>query len=222
MERAYQYRFEIFLLTQVLILFGSLAAPADLFHNLVLPLLLVLNTLAGLFMVSRRKRVFWFLTILTILSLLAFGYPIIAVHSEDLFTRYAIYFIFHIVVTKEIIKQVWNAAFVNKNVIIGLMSGYLSLGFVTFFLFSIIELATPGSFAGVFISDISQPSQTENMLYYSYVTLLTIGYGDIVPVTAIAQKASVLAGLLGQFYTVIITAVIVSKYIIHSRDEPDL
>jgi len=49
--------------------------------------------------------------------------------------------------------------------------------------------------------------------------MLTIGYGDIVPVTPIAQKAAVLIGLVGQFYTVIVTAVVVEKYIRHSSNE---
>jgi hypothetical protein len=42
---------------------------------------------------------------------------------------------------------------------------------------------------------------------------MTIGYGDIVPVKPLAQKAAVLIGLLGQFYLVILTAVVVGKYI---------
>jgi voltage-gated potassium channel Kch len=118
----------------------------------------------------------------------------------------------------EIIRQVWNAPVVNKNVMMGLMSGYISLGFVTFFICAIIELANPGSFKGVFLVGTGGATRLEGMLYYSFVTLLTIGYGDVIPVTSLAQKAALLTGLLGQFYTMIITAVIVSKYILHSKD----
>jgi hypothetical protein len=42
---------------------------------------------------------------------------------------------------------------------------------------------------------------------------LTIGYGEIVPITTAAQKAAIFLGLLGQFYLVILTAVTVGKYI---------
>jgi hypothetical protein len=41
---------------------------------------------------------------------------------------------------------------------------------------------------------------------------MTIGYGEILPATATAQKAAILVGLMGQFYLVIITAVVVGKY----------
>ena len=42
---------------------------------------------------------------------------------------------------------------------------------------------------------------------------MTIGYGEITPVTLLAQKATILIGLLGQFYLVIITAIIVGKFL---------
>ena len=43
--------------------------------------------------------------------------------------------------------------------------------------------------------------------------MMTIGYGDIAPVTVLAQKATILVGFSGQFYLVIITAIIVGKFI---------
>ncbi len=55
-------------------------------------------------------------------------------------------------------------------------------------------------------------------MYYSYITLLTIGYGDILPVTTLAQKAAMLIGLSGQIYLVVITAIVVGKYISQSQD----
>ena len=53
----------------------------------------------------------------------------------------------------------------------------------------------------------------EPLMYFSYITLMTVGYGDMLPVSALAQKSVILVGLTGQFYLVIITAVVVGKYI---------
>jgi hypothetical protein len=58
---------------------------------------------------------------------------------------------------------------------------------------------------------------SDNILYYSFITLLTIGYGEITPIIPIAQKAAILVGLMGQFYMVIITGVVIEKYIFKSR-----
>ena len=118
-------------------------------------------------------------------------------------------FLYYIVVTYELIKQVWHAKLVNKTVIFGLISGYLSLGFIGFFICTSIEFVHPGSFQG----NISAESLTDSLMYYSYISMMTIGFGDITPSTLLAQKATILIGLLGQFYLVIITGVVVGKFI---------
>ncbi|WP_298511081.1 potassium channel family protein [uncultured Kordia sp.] len=70
----------------------------------------------------------------------------------------------------------------------------------------------PSSFKGILDASHGD-TLLEQLMYFSYITLLTIGYGDIVPVTAIARKATILIGLIGQIYLVIITSIIVGKYI---------
>ncbi len=50
------------------------------------------------------------------------------------------------------------------------------------------------------------------MLYFSFVTLLTIGYGDITAVKDTAQTAVIMEGIIGQFYIAILVARIVSIY----------
>ena len=122
-------------------------------------------------------------------------------------------FLFYAVVSLEIIRQVWHASSVNKNVILGLISGYVSLGLIGFFVCVCIETASPNSFDGIFTGEKHSHVLTDRLMYYSYITLLTIGYGDIQPATPLAQKAAILIGLIGQLYLVIITATIVGRYI---------
>ncbi|UJH68379.1 ion channel [Allomuricauda sp. SCSIO 65647] len=220
-EKLYKYRFEIFLCTQLAILFGSLLVPADFFEFTVLPILYLISILAGILMISKRKRLTWFFILLFIASAIIFGSAMInrQESQENILMRLSIYFVFHIAVTWNIIQQVWRAKYVNKNVIMGLMSGYISLGFLAFFLFMSIELTHPGAFQGILLENKDMGVFSEAILYYSYITLLTIGYGEIVPVVPIAQKAAMLVGLVGQFYLVIVTAVVVEKYIRHSEKE---
>ena len=59
---------------------------------------------------------------------------------------------------------------------------------------------------------------TEELMYFSYITLTTIGYGDILPITPMARKAAILIGLIGQMYLVVITAIVVGKYINQSSN----
>lgn len=140
--------------------------------------------------------------------------------DEYLLYRLGVYFLFTIIVTLNIIKQVWHEKAVDKKVILGLISGYISLGFLGFFLFTSIQLTHEGAFAGLLLEDdIDFMLKTDSMLYYSFITLLTIGYGEIVPTIPIAQKAAILVGLIGQFYMVIITAVVIEKYMYISHKD---
>lgn len=119
-------------------------------------------------------------------------------------------------VTLAIIYQIWNAKKVNEMVILGVISGYISLGLVAYFICLSIEMFYPGSFQGLLTSFNNPELKNDSIMYYSYITMLTIGYGDVLPITQIAQKSSILIGLMGQFYMVIITAIIVGKYISQS------
>ena len=112
-----------------------------------------------------------------------------------------------------LIKQVWRAKTMTDNVIMGLISGYISLGFMSFFLFMLIELTHPGAFKGVLLESGDYLVKSDAIMYYAFITLLTIGYGEIVPVIPIAQKAAIFTGLAGQFYLIIIMTVVLEKYI---------
>lgn len=216
LNRFYHNRFELFLSSQVAILLGSLIVPAAFFESILEPILFLVNLLSGVLLISQRPRLMWFCLLLLALSTVIFGIStIFGKESRTLgFVRMTGYFLFYLVVTFEIIKQVWYAKQVNKNVIFGLMSGYISLGLIGFFVCLSIELVEPGSFQGSLLGTLGQTELlAEELMYFSFITLMTIGYGDILPVTFLAQKAAMFIGLIGQFYLVIITAIVVGKFL---------
>lgn len=213
LEKIYPYRIEFFLILQILILFGSLIIPLSLFEAFISPILFLLILVAGCLLISKRKFLFrlftillLFLTVITTMQYFKLG------NREVNDTLKLIILVpFFVMVTFELISQVWRATIVNKTVILGLISGYISLGLIGLLLCMSIELIHPQSFMGPFMSD-NYADLTGNLLYYSYITLMGVGYGDIVPTTLVAKKASIFIGLIGQVYLVIITAVVVAKY----------
>ncbi len=216
-DRLYTIRFDFFFITQLAVLFGSLFIPGEIFDKSIAPILFLLNLIAGILLISKRKELFWFFLVLLIASSIIFG--LAQAHGEmTLFTSYiqfGIYFAFYLAVTYEIIKQVWQSATVDKKVILGMASGFICLGLIGFYVYMAIELTNPDSFGGGLLNmQESHPNTlTEQLMYFSFITLLTIGYGDMTPLTPLAQKASILIGLVGQFYLVIVTAVVVGKFI---------
>lgn len=221
METLRTYRYEVYLLTACLVLFGSLIFPPSVFEQWISPLFLNLNIAAGFVLISMRKKAFWLYTGIFVIGLLLFvGRMVLQENLSYQFelVRLGFYPIFYTIVTVEIISQVWRLKQVNQNVIFGLICGYISLGLIAFFLVFSIEIAQPGSFSGL-PENQDVGIKQEALLYYAFITLMTIGYGDITPLTPIAQKAAMLIGLTGQFYLVIITAVVVEKYIASRKEE---
>ncbi|MEM8846770.1 MAG: ion channel [Bacteroidota bacterium] len=223
-KRLYPNRFELFLSSQVAILFGSLIVPPVFFETILEPILFLINLFAGVILISQRPKLMWFCICVLILNTVLFGISTTLGNvSKDVnLLRLSGYFLFYVLVAIRIINQVWYAKRVNKNVIFGLTSGYISLGLIGFFIFLTIELLFPGSFQGGVLGVTgSTDVLADELMYFSYITLMTIGYGDILPATPLAQKATMLVGLIGQFYLVIITAVVVEKYITHNKVEKD-
>ncbi|MDX1333422.1 MAG: ion channel [Robiginitalea sp.] len=221
MKTLRKYRFELYLITFCLLLFGSLFFPADIFLTYVDPLLILFNIIAGFVLISMRsktRRIYAVLFGIVLIFDLVRVSQAVSENVDYQLIRLGLLSLFYTIVTVEIILQVWHAREVTKNVIFGVMGGYVSLGLVAFFLLLGIHIAEPDSFRGLEVVQGEGLAQT--LIYYAYITLMTIGYGDIVPVKPLAQKAAVFIGLLGQFYLVIITATVVGKYIGGQQQRP--
>jgi len=221
-QQLYPIRFVIFVVSLTAVLFGTLIIPTGLFERVFAPLFFIVNILAGILLISKKKiprRVFMGLLAFTVLTYIVSA--LFEQESENLtYVRFTILFLFYCMVTFEIIGQVWQSEYVNRNVILGLISGYICLGLIGFFICTSIELIDPGSFTGLVSQQMNPEENREGLVYYSYITLLTIGYGDIVPTSKLARNAAMLIGLLGQFYMVIITAIVVGKFISQRNRDP--
>jgi len=95
----------------------------------------------------------------------------------------------------------------------GAIAVYLLLGFTWAHAYELVELWHPGAFAGAVGGTGSLP-----LTYYSFVTLTTMGYGDIMPVHPLARALAVLEALTGQLYLTIMLARLVSLELQSRRD----
>lgn len=211
----HENRFDIFLVSQLAVLFGSLFFSEQFFENFLQPLLVLFSLIAGINLISSNRKLIWFFVVLVAGAGYLVGTDLILhdPNTDRIMGRVAIYLLFSVVITINLIQQVWKATQVNNNVIMGLISGYISLGFMSFFMFTLIELNHPGALKGAFLESDDYFVKADSILYYAFITLLTIGYGEIVPVIPLAQKAAIFTGLAGQFYLIIIVAVVLEKYL---------
>jgi Ion channel len=105
-----------------------------------------------------------------------------------------------------VLAQVFRKGPVTLSRIQGAIAVYLLLGLAWAIAYELLALRQPGAFAGAGVDgDLPQ-----RWLYYSFVTLTTVGYGDVTPVHPIARSLAVLEALTGQLYPAILLARLVS------------
>ena len=108
-----------------------------------------------------------------------------------------------------ILAQVFSRGIINGHRIRGAVAVYLLLGLSWAWVYRLSLLLAPGAIvnAGAPGQDLMAGTQ---LIYFSFTTLTTVGYGDIVPVHAIVRSLANLEALIGQLYPVILIGRLVS------------
>ena len=110
-----------------------------------------------------------------------------------------------------ILQGIFQARKVTSDTVTGGICIYLMLGLVWFELYEILLLLEPDAF--------SKTMLYYRTFYFSFVTLTTVGYGDVVPVHRVAMILSNLEAITGQIYLAVIVARLVSLYAQESRED---
>ena len=108
-------------------------------------------------------------------------------------------------------KQVATDTEITINRIMGAIAVYLLLGVLWAVAYTLVELIWPGSIRGFEV--VGGAQWDSEWLYFSFVTMTTLGYGDIAPVSAIARALAYMQAVFGQFYIAILVAGLVGAYI---------
>ena len=113
------------------------------------------------------------------------------------------------------ILQIAKAKTVTFRVIMESVNGYLMLGLSFSILIGLVCFIDPTSFSFEHLTGEMNPSYSyfSNYTYYAFVTLTTLGYGDVVPLSPAARSLSIFTSITGQMYVAIIIAALVSKYL---------
>lgn len=107
-----------------------------------------------------------------------------------------------------ILKDCLRSGRVTAARICGVLAVYMLLGLMWSSVYSIVEHAIPGSFK---LS--TEEGTTDELVYFSFVTLTTLGYGDTVPLSSGARGLTIVEALCGQLYLAVIVARLVAMHI---------
>jgi len=113
-----------------------------------------------------------------------------------------------------LMSYLFKAKNITSDIILGAICAYFLVGLMWAYIFVTMEIFQPGSFqiARGMMTD-SQP-----FVYYSFVTLTTLGYGDITPLTSQARSLSLLEAVFGQIYLAVVIARLVGIQITQSME----
>lgn len=177
-------------------------------------LLLSLLSLGG-----ERKRLRWFVAII---GLMLFN-AVLRQATGSVSFEYAylgMLAAFLLLAAWLVARQVLFTGSVSLNIIVGSVALYLLIGLLYSIVYTALLEVSPGAIRGV------EPApwylMFPTMTYFSFVTLATLGYGDISPATPVAQVVVILEAVTGVFYLAIVVASLIGAYFGQGRRNDSL
>jgi len=123
-------------------------------------------------------------------------------------SRMGVLIIFFSYTALTILYRIANARKVSLNIIFGSIAGYLLMGVLGGLWCRLIDFLYPGSFS---LPTGLEP-QLDTLTYFSFVTMSSLGYGDITPITAPGRSTAIFIAITGQMYLAINIALLVGSY----------
>lgn len=209
-------RYELLLISIIMIMFDSLLFRENekIYERYVWPLNMVLYGIATSHIIIDNRRIHFY--ILIVISVLT---PFLYItFSQNLFFERSVIFaytVLHAITLINIVRGIFRSAMVSFHMILGAFCGYLLLGLIASFLHIALLSYSPDAIDGLsyFTGNNRNIDVFSNIMYYSFITMTSIGYGDIFPETIGAKMLSVFIGIIGQFYITVIIALIIGKHL---------
>jgi hypothetical protein len=202
------------LITLLLVLAISPFAGDVIWMRWVLLAALLAMMTAALLACGVRRRAFFLLVLVGLVSIAMSSWANATGVSTGRGGGHGLRFVFLLLVTMVVFSDVLRSKRVTMNTVFGACCIYLLMSLSWASVYSTLEAVQPGSFtlekATAAPVAMVYDSIDSQLVYFSLVTLTTIGYGDITPVSPQARILSALEGLIGQLFLAIIIARLVA------------
>jgi len=203
-------RFVVVLALMLALLFLLVGPGADLDSRLLLEVTVGVAIVSAAVAAEdggRRRWTILFGVLTVLLNAMGGGHSLARMAgpgSAALFAAYA---------TLRAVRVIVRSRRVTGDVLAGALAAYVLAGLAFAIVYGVIELRSPGAFRtgadAVTFSDV---------VYFSFVTLLTVGFGDVTPAAATARAVAIFEGLFGVAYTTVVMAALVAAYLDGRRE----
>jgi ion channel len=186
-------------------------AKGESVGRIVLAVLYSLVLIGGAYAIGRNRRTL----------IIGFGLAVLGVALQwtalltngAAFFRLAgiVYVVFLVLTIGEVLRYLLRKGPVTADKLHGALAGYIMIAFLWAFIYALVESFTAGSFTFEHV-DATDPHAFFRLLYFSFTTLTTVGYGDITPVTDQARSFVMIEEFAGVFFVGILIARLAGIY----------
>lgn len=173
---------------------------------------------AGSYALIKRKRLFAIAVALSVISISAtWLLMIMQRHWTAVFSQACI-IILNSFFAITILGYVLRGTKVTTDKIFAAICVYLLIGYAWTFIYALLEELQPGSFVALSaVAPGDYVARYMEMRYFSFMTLTTVGYGDIVPHSSATRTVAALEAVVGQIYLTVLIARLVGLHIVHAE-----
>ena len=191
-------------------------AELGIVHDILPPVVFSLVLVAGMGAALRSRRFRWLVAALVGVSLIvrwaSHVYPSLTLARAESASS----LVWGLVLAGLVLVQVYRPGPINLHRVQGAIAVYVMLAFIWAHAYKVLVLGDPGAF-NFSTAGMSPQSLTHRLSYFSVVTLTTVGYGDIVPVSPVARALATLEALTGQLFPAVLLARLVSLELWHHQ-----
>ncbi len=207
------YRYEFLLIALILLIFDKIFVPDhDFYVRYVWFANMLLIAVASYGVFSQHNRPIQFLR--NLFGIISISMPFLFIwfntNNTFLIILSLFFIIYYAFIFGIVLYQITLTKEVRINVVIGSFCGYLLLSMVALFSYLLIEILYPKSFHGIEYGNL--PAIYNQISYFSFITLTSIGFGDIYPITDMSRLTVAFFGMAGQFYMAAVVGIIISKF----------
>ncbi|MGK6341916.1 ion channel [Chryseobacterium sp. DT-3] len=206
-------KYEILLLALLQHLFvGIFLTDMDFYTHVIWPVNMLMLGVGSIFLFTGvHSWRHWFRNLhFIVILLLPVGIPFfkdVLWYFAFLNINYVVFFCFLLV---EVLRFLIKPGYINTDIISASICGYMLLIEISVFSLQFFQYCDAASFKGV---NISSPALTfMDLVYFCSITFTSIGFGDITPNTHVTKLITAFIGIAGQFYTVVLVGILISKF----------
>jgi voltage-gated potassium channel len=215
----YRWR-HLALLISILLVFTISPLLVTFRHGvLVLNIIGAIVVLAGAYTLSERKHLFTIAIVLSAISITATWLLVVFQEHWAVLFAHTCIIVLVAFFAVTILGYVLRSGRITADRIFAAICVYMLIGYGWAFTYALLEEVFPASFAG--LAEIRPNDYNERVMqlrYFSFITLTTVGYGDVLPRSPAARTMAVLEAVMGQIYLAVLVARLVGLHIVHGLD----